>query len=246
MKVRLIVVVAVALLASPLVAQDRPAAAPRKGELRTLREKASYSFGMAMGGTLKKQGADIDIVLLIQGIKDATSGGKLMLSEEEAYEAMQSFEKEVIARQAEESKRYLADNKKRPGVKSTASGLQYKIIKAGKGARPKADDVVSVNYRASFTNGSEFETNGEKPFTTPVDQVIPGWQEALQLMEVGSKWQLVIPPDLAYGEQGSPPAIAPNTTLIFELELLGINKPAAGAGGASGAARKTAPPVERR
>ncbi len=162
-----------------------------------------------------------------------------MLTEEQAFEAMQTFEKEMVVKQAEESKRFLADNKKRAGVKSTESGLQYKIIKAGKGTKPKAGDNVSVNYRASFINGSQFETNGEKPFATPVDQVIPGWQEALQLMEVGSKWQLFIPPDLAYGEQGSPPAIGPNTTLIFELELLGVNKPAAA--GAAAGAKKTSP-----
>jgi FKBP-type peptidyl-prolyl cis-trans isomerase len=233
MNVRLTLAVVVALAAAQVaVAQER---AGRKVELKSLRDKASYSFGMAMGGTLKKQGVDIDIDLLMQGIKDSATGGKMLLTEEQAFEAMQTFEKDVIAKQAEDSKRFLADNKKRPGVKTTASGLQYKVLKAGKGAKPKADDVVSVTYRASFINGSEFETNGEKPFSTPVNQVIPGWVEALQLMEVGSKWQLFIPPDLAYGEQGSPPTIGPNTTLIFELELVQINKPT------TGATKKTGP-----
>ncbi|MEX0978822.1 MAG: FKBP-type peptidyl-prolyl cis-trans isomerase [Pirellulales bacterium] len=232
---RLILAASIVLIASPIWSQERGG---RVGDLKTLREKASYSFGMSMGHTLKKQGIDIDVALLVQGIRDATSG-KTLLTEEQALEAMQAFEKEMVARQAEDSKRFMSDNKRRPGIKATASGLQYKVLKAGTGPRPKATDVVRVNYRASFTNGVEFEKNSEVPFTTPVNQVIPGWQEALQLMEVGSKWQVFIPPDLAYGEQGSPPAIGPNTALVFELELLEIAKPA------SGANRKTAPPTVR-
>ena len=225
MKVCLILVVAVACAASPLAAQQRGTPA---GELRTLREKASYSFGMTMGTTLKKQGVEIDIPLLVQGIRDATAG-KTLLTEEQAIEAMQEFEKAMVVKHAEQSKRFLADNKRRPGVKTTPSGLQYKVIKAGKGPRPKANDVVDVNYHASFTNGEQFETNGDKPFTTPVNRVIPGWQEALKMMPVGSVLQLFIPPELAYGEQGAPPAIGPNATLVFELELLGIAKPKPGA-----------------
>lgn len=225
MNLRVFVALTVLLSASQLLAQDR---APRKAELRSLRDKASYSFGMTMGGGLKKQNVDIDIELLIQGLRDATGNGKMALTEEQAFEAMESFEKDVAAKRADDAKRFLADNKKRPGVKTTASGLQYKILKPGKGVRPKADDVVSVNYRASFVNGTQFETNGDKPFTTPLNQVIPGWQEALQLMDVGAKWQLFIPPDLAYGAEGSAPAIGPNTTLIFEIELVEISKPTVG------------------
>jgi FKBP-type peptidyl-prolyl cis-trans isomerase len=221
MNARLMIAVAVACAASPLLAQQTRAPV---GELKTLREKASYSFGMTMGATLKKQGVEIDVPLLVQGIRDATAG-KTLLTEEQAVQAMQEFEKAMIAKQAEESKRFLTDNKQRPGVKTTPSGLQYKVLKAGKGPRPKASDVVDVNYKASFTNGEEFESNGDKPFTTPVNRVIPGWQEALTMMPVGSVLQLFIPPELAYGEQGAPPAIGPNATLVFELELLGIAKP---------------------
>jgi FKBP-type peptidyl-prolyl cis-trans isomerase len=233
MKLRLILVAALTLAASPLVAQQP--------QLKTLREKASYSFGMSMGGTLKKQGVDIDIPLLIQGIKDST-GGKTVLTEQQAMEAMQAFEKEMIAKEAQQSQQFMTTNKRRPGVQSTPNGLQYKIVKPGKGARPGKNDVVRVNYAASFTNGTVFERNGDKPFTTPVNQVIPGWQEALQLMEVGSKWQLFIPPELAYGAEGSPPSIGPNMALVFELELVEIVKPAAGAPGATGATRRPATP----
>jgi FKBP-type peptidyl-prolyl cis-trans isomerase len=224
MRLRLLVAAATVIATTPLAAQQ---SAQTGTKLSTLREKASYSFGMTMGATLKKQGVEIDVPLLVQGIRDATAG-KTLLTDQEAVEAMQAFEKAMIAKQAEDSKKFLTENKGRPGIITTSSGLQYKVVKPGNGPKPKPDDVVRVNYRASFTNGEEFERNGNAPFTTPVNQVIPGWQEALLLMPVGSKWQLFVPPDLGYGEQGSPP-IGPNTTLVFELELLEIAKPAAGA-----------------
>jgi FKBP-type peptidyl-prolyl cis-trans isomerase len=229
--------VTAALSASPLAAQQAPA-------LNTLRDKASYSFGMTMGDTLRKQGVEIDVNLMIQGLRDATAG-KAQLTEEQAIEAMQAFEKEMIAKESAKSQRFLEENKRRPGVQITKSGLQYKVVKEGKGPRPKANDVVRVNYKASFVNGDEFEANGEKPFTTPVNAVIGGWQEALQLMPVGSKWLLFVPPDLAYGAQGSPPAIGPNTALVFELELVEIAKPPA-AQPNNGTSRQTPPPGKQK
>jgi len=232
-----------AALSIAVVSQAPAQQAP--GQLRDLREKASYSFGMSMGSTLKKQGINIDINLLMQGIKDATAG-KTLLTEEQAMQVMQQFEQQMIAEQAAKSKQFLADNQRKPGVQTTKNGLQYKVVRAGKGPRPKATDVVRVNYKASFTNGTEFENNGAKPFTTPVNQVIPGWQEALQLMPVGSKWQVVIPPELGYGAEGSPPAIAPNTALVFELELVEIAKPEATAPPAGGAAQRTTAPPKAR
>ncbi len=246
MNFRLTLAVAVALFASQVQAQ--PKAAPKGasqpagkgGELTTVRDKASYSFGMMIGGNLKKQGIDIDINLLVQGLREANAGGKLALTDEEAGAAIQAFEKEVSAKQAQESKDFLVNNKKKPGIKTTVSGLQYKVVKPGKGPKPKATDAVTVSYRGTFINGNEFDSSAGKPFTIGVGDVIPGWQEALQLMEVGSKWQLFIPAELAYGEQGQPP-IGPNTTLVFDLELIQIAKPPAG--GAAGAI-KGRPQVE--
>jgi FKBP-type peptidyl-prolyl cis-trans isomerase len=216
--------VAVALIAGPLYAQERVAPVAPRGELKSVREKASYSFGMMIGTNLKKQSVDVDINLFVQGLRDASAGGKLLLTEQQAGEAIQAFEKEVAARKSQESKDFLVQNKKRQGVKTTESGLQYKVVKAGKGPRPKKTDAVNVVYRGMFINGDEFDSSGGKPFTIGVDQVIDGWKEALQLMEVGSKWMLYIPAELAYGAQGQPPSIAPNTTLVFELELVEITK----------------------
>jgi FKBP-type peptidyl-prolyl cis-trans isomerase FkpA/FKBP-type peptidyl-prolyl cis-trans isomerase FklB len=242
MKVRLILALAVGATA---IASSQ-AEAQQAGALKDLRQKASYSFGMSMGSTLKKQGIDIDVNLLTQGIRDATAG-KTLLTEDEAMQVMQQFEQQMIAQQAAKSKQFLTENQKRPGVQTTKNGLQYKVIREGKGAKPKETDVVRVNYKAAFTNGTEFENNGDKPFTTPVTGVIPGWREALQLMPVGSKWQVVIPPELAYGAEGSPPAIAPNTALVFELELVEIAKPeTTPAGPAAGAQRRTTPPPARK
>jgi len=219
MNVRTYVVIAVALLASQVNAQEKGG---KRGELKSVRDKASYSIGMMFGTNFKKQGVDVDIELLIQGLRDA-SAGKTQLTEEQAGEAVQAFEKDIVAKQSQESKDFLTNNKKKPGVKTTPSGLQYKVIKAGKGPKPKGTDAVTVTYRGTFINGNEFDSSGGKPFTIPVGQVIEGWKEALQLMDVGSKWQLFIPSELAYGEQGQPP-IGPNTTLVFELELLQIAK----------------------
>ncbi len=136
MNVRLMVIVLVAAVAIQPTAQEKSSGSKR-GELKSLRDKASYSFGMAMASGFKKQSVDIDFDLLIQGVRDVANGGKLQLTEEQAQEVMRTFEQELIAKQAEESKRFLTDNRKRPGVKSTASGLQYKVLKAGKGPGPR-------------------------------------------------------------------------------------------------------------
>jgi len=249
MKARWTFTLAAAALA---VAAVSPASAQQAGQLRDLRQKASYSFGMSMGTTLKNQGVDIDINLLLQGIRDATAG-KTLLTDEQAMQAMQEFEKEMIAKQATKSSQFMADNAKRPGVQTTKNGLQYRVLKQGQGPRPKASDVVRVHYKASYTDGTQFESTSDKPFTTPVTGVIPGWQEALQMMTVGSKWQIVVPPALGYGAEGAPPAIPPNAALVFELELVEIAKAEAtapgapaGAGGTPGAARRTTAALNTR
>jgi FKBP-type peptidyl-prolyl cis-trans isomerase len=241
MIVRLSLVVAIALMVQPLLAQQSPppprvgagsapaGAAGGGGELKSVRDKASYSFGMMIGKNLKRQGVDVDLKLFIQGLNDATTTGKVLLTDAQANEAVQAFEKEVAAKKTQESKDFLVQNKKRPGVEATASGLQYKVVQAGKGPKPTAKDAVVVVYRGMFINGEEFDSSAGKEFTIGVADVIPGWQEALQLMPVGSKWRLYIPSELAYGEQGQPP-IPPNTTLVFDIELKSIAKaPPAGA-----------------
>ncbi len=235
MSLRLVVALAVALLASQVQAQ---VGGGKRGELKSLREKASYSFGMTMGSRLKKQDVDVDIELLIQGLKDSAGSGKVLLTDEQAMEAMQAFEKAIAQKQSADNVQFLADNKKRTGVKTTDNGLQYKIVKAGSGPRPRVTDTVSVVYRGTFINGEEFDSSGGKPFKIAVANVIEGWKEALQMMSVGSKWQLFVPAELAYGDQGFPPAIGPNATLIFDIELLAIEKPGTQTGAAGSAPKR--------
>ena len=168
---------------------------------------------------------------LIRGIFDALGGKELGISQEQFQQAMQAFGNKVQARMAEKSKEQLAkstqfleENKKKEGVQSTQSGLQYKVITAGSGATPTAQSQVTVHYEGKLINGTVFDSSLKRgqPATFPVGGVIPGWTEALQRMKVGDKWQLFIPPNLAYGEQGASGAIGPNETLIFEVELLEV------------------------
>lgn len=233
MFVRGILTLVMAIAAGQLFAQQQPPVtrvAPRGqsatggGQLATITERASYSFGMMIGSNLKKQGAEVDLNLFVQGLRDAISGGKLLLSEQEAGEAMAAFEQAMVAKKAKESQDFLAQNSKRPGVQTTRSGLQYKVVKPGNGPKPGANDAVEVIYRGMFVNGDEFDGSSGKPFTIGIGDVITGWQEALQSMPVGSKWLLFIPPDLAYGEEGRAPIIGPNMALVFELELVSIAK----------------------
>jgi len=215
-------------LAGTVFAETAPAGAPPK----ETKDKVSYSIGADIGGNLKRADLDINPDFLVQGIKDSFAG-KTVMTDEEMKATLQAFQTEMQAKmQAKQkalgeknkadSEKFLEENKKKEGVKTTASGLQYKIIKEGKGAKPKTTDTVSVNYRGTLTNGTEFDKSKD-PVTFPVEGVIPGWTEALQLMPVGSKWELVIPPSLAYGEN-APPMIGPNQALVFEVELLDIKK----------------------
>ncbi len=210
----------------------------KPAQLKDQKDKASYSIGLNVGFTLKRQNLDLNNDAFMAGFKDATGGKKPLLTEQEVKETMMAFEKEMQQKQeaagqksTAEGEKFLAENKTKEGVKTTASGLQYKVVKEGSGAQPKASDTVSVNYRGTLIDGTEFDSSYKRgqPATFPVSGVIKGWTEALQLMKVGSTYQLFIPASLAYGERGAGRDIAPNSTLIFEVELLDVKPPAAGA-----------------
>jgi FKBP-type peptidyl-prolyl cis-trans isomerase FklB len=218
-------------LAGQIGAQETPA-------LKDQKDKLSYSIGMEIGKNMKKQSLDVNPELLTRGIKDAFSDGKPLMTDQEMSEALMAFQKEMMAKQQELAKKlgeknqkegetFLAENKKKEGVITLPSGLQYKVIKAGSGNKPKATDTVSVHYQGTLLNGTEFDSSYRRgqPVSFPVNGVIPGWTEALQLMEVGAKWQVVVPSSLAYGDRGAGPQIGPNATLIFEIELISIQEP---------------------
>ena len=214
--------------------------------LKTQKEKASYSLGMNIGSTLKRQGlgGHVDPAIVARGLRDTMNGVKSPLTDEEIKTAMTTLQNEVrqeqqLKAQAEEAKAhaagepnrkagdaFLAANKAKDGVVTLPSGLQYKILKEGNGPKPTASDVVTCNYRGTLINGTEFDASDKHggPASFPLGRVIKGWTEALQLMPVGSKWQLYIPPDLAYGDN-APPEIGPGSTLIFDVELVSIGEP---------------------
>jgi FKBP-type peptidyl-prolyl cis-trans isomerase FklB len=205
--------------------------------LKTPKDKVSYAVGAQIGADMKRQTVDIDPAVLAKGLKDSFQGSKLLLTDQEMREAVSGLQQQMAAKQAERMREvgaknkqagaaFLAENKKKEGVKVLPSGLQYKITKEGTGKTPKADDTVTVNYRGTLIDGTEFDSSYKRgePATFLVKGVIKGWTEALQLMKVGSKWQLFIPSELAYGEQPAGRVIGPNSTLIFEVELLGIKE----------------------
>ena len=227
MKSRLVIIVCIILAAIPALAAD-------KKELKTQKDKVSYAIGLDVANSLKKNELDVDPDILTSAIKDVLSNSKLRMTDQEAKETLMALQKDRQAIQQERNKvlgeknkkegdAFLAKNKKLEGVKTLQSGLQYKVITEGKGKSPKASDTVTVNYAGTLIDGTEFDSSYKRgqPATFPVGGVIKGWTEALQLMKEGSKWQLVIPADLAYGEQGRP-GIPPSSVLIFEVELISI------------------------
>lgn len=213
-------------------------AAPENPNFKTPQEKTGYAIGMQLGAGMHKQGLEIDPASFAKGFADAYSGGKMLMTEDEMHTVLTAAQQQFRAKlEAErdaasqktlkEGQAYLDANKAKDGVITTASGLQYKILKAGDGPKPSENDTVVCNYRGAFIDGTEFDSSAKHdgPATFPVKGVIPGWTEALQLMPVGSKWQLVLPPSLAYGDRGAGEAIPPNSTLVFEVELVSIKPP---------------------
>lgn len=212
-----------------------PVTAIAEQGLETLEQKASYSFGVDFAKRLEQQGIELDIKALNRGIKDQASGNKLAFEEAEMNQfkaeysqqlraELQKQQAELAAKNLEAGKKFLAENAGKDGVVTTESGLQYKVIKSGDGPSPKADDTVTTHYRGTLIDGREFDSSYSRgqPASFPVNGVIKGWTEALQLMKVGDKWELYIPSDLAYGSAQRSELIQPNSTLVFELELLGI------------------------
>jgi len=213
------------------------AAADSTPPLKDAKEKASYSIGASIGKNFKNQGADLNLETVFQGMKDAVEGKKSLLTDQEIQETMMSFSSQMRAKAQEKQKEageknrkegeaFLAENKKKDGVKTTPSGLQYKVITMGAGPKPTTNDTVVTHYRGTLTDGTEFDSSYKRgePATFPVTGVIKGWTEALQLMPVGSKWQLFIPSEIAYGPNGRP-SIPPSSTLLFDLELISIKEP---------------------
>jgi FKBP-type peptidyl-prolyl cis-trans isomerase FklB len=224
---RLILIVSASLLTFPLFGQEK------SPQLKDQKDKVSYAIGMQIGFNLARQKVDINPDILNAGIKDAIAG-KPQLTPDQVKDIMAQFEKDMEQKQKQlgeknktDGAKFLEENKKKPDVKTTASGLQYKVEKEGAGSQPKATDMVTVNYRGTLIDGTEFDSSYKRgqPATFPVNGVIKGWTEALQLMKKGAKYQLFIPSNLAYGERAMGPDIGSNSTLIFEVELVDVKPP---------------------
>lgn len=231
------VLLLITMLVLSSVACSGQAPKARIEELKTPDEKLSYAIGLEIGTSLKKIPAEIDYAVLVQAIEDGLKGKETLLTQQQAFEVKKEFAEKVQEERArertelaeknqKEGEAFLAENKKKEGVVTTDSGLQYLVLHEGDGTKPKATDRVKVHYRGTLIDGTEFDssyTRG-KPATYSLKGVVAGWTEALQLMKVGSKYRLFIPSELAYGKRGREPKVGPNAVLIFELELLEIVK----------------------
>ncbi|EIJ43430.1 FKBP-type peptidyl-prolyl cis-trans isomerase [Beggiatoa alba B18LD] len=229
MKLRYLSVLTASLLSTQLVLAEEAAKAPE--------DKLSYTIGHQVGSNIKKQDLKVNVDTVMQGLRDAYEGKTAALTEEQMQETIATFQKERMAQleakrkataeknQAEGDK-FLEENKKKEGVTTLPSGLQYKVITEGAGKTPKLTDTVTTHYKGTLINGKEFDSSYSRgqPATFPVNGVIAGWTEALQLMKEGSKWQLFIPAKLAYGERAMGETIEPNSTLIFDIELLSVGE----------------------
>jgi FKBP-type peptidyl-prolyl cis-trans isomerase FklB len=206
-------------------------------QLKDENDRANYSLGHQIGGDFEQQGVQIRPELVVKGIQDGLSGAEPLMSPEDMNQTLMDLKKRIVTAQRDERKKaadknladgkaFLAENAKKEGVKTLPSGLQYKVIQEGSGATPEATDTVVVQYRGTLIDGTEFDSSYSrgKPATFRADRVIRGWTEALQMMKEGAKWQLFIPPDLAYGQRSAGAKIGPNSTLIFEVELISIGE----------------------
>jgi FKBP-type peptidyl-prolyl cis-trans isomerase FklB len=231
---RLLTCIAMLFFSFALQAQET---VPKKAapEMKTTREQASYAIGLNIGRNFKKEGLELNSDALVKGLLDAMTGAKPKFTEEQCRAALEALDREMQQVMADKNKlmseknkkegqAYLTANKAKQGVVTLPSGLQYSVLKAGKGPTPTEKDVVRAHYHGTLIDGKVFDSSVERgePLVIPVGQVIRGWTEALQKMKVGDKWRLVIPSELAYGAQNFPPEIGPNAVLIFDIELLGI------------------------
>jgi FKBP-type peptidyl-prolyl cis-trans isomerase len=207
-------------------------------ELTTDIQKLSYALGLDIGSYFKTLGQDLDLDVLRQGMVDSYTGNPPLLTQEETVQIQQQFAQkqqeqqikdtlDMITKNNSAAEAFLKENGAKEGVTTTASGLQYKVITQGEGPKPKAEDIVKVHYKGTLLDGTEFDSSyaRNEPAVFPLNQVIPGWTEAVQLMNVGSKFQLFLPPNLAYGDRGAPPVIEPGSMLVFDVELIGIETP---------------------
>jgi FKBP-type peptidyl-prolyl cis-trans isomerase FklB len=224
------------LCTAPVMAQNGEQVIPPRAEQPPMASKAdqSYAIGINIGRSIQGDDIQVDMAQLIAGLTDGLEGKKSRLTDEQLTNAMRALQREVqqrfLAKVKKEGDDFLAANKKKEGVVTLPSGLQYKVIKAGQGASPKATDTVNTHYHGTLIDGEVFDSSKQRgqPVSFQVNRVIPGWTEALQRMKVGDVWQLVIPSELAYGEEGTRDgAIPPHSVLVFEVELLGIEAPKA-------------------
>jgi FKBP-type peptidyl-prolyl cis-trans isomerase len=244
-------------------AAQKPAAQPAQsssqaGKPEALQDRASYVIGYNLGRTLKQNDVQANSDLIIKGLRDGLTGQNGVFTDAEMQTTMQEFQKQVMAQQETKQKAvgeknktegeaFLAKNKARTGVKTTASGLQYEVEKEGTGPIPKPTDTVTVNYKGTLMDGSTFDSSYDRgqPATFVLNQVIPGWTEGVQLMKVGSKYKFYIPAALGYGDKGAGNAIGPNSPLIFEVELLSIGEPKPAPGAPAAGAQPQAQPSQK-